>query len=213
MKKLNAKGFTVVEGLLIFVIIGIIGGVGWWVYSQNKTPKTLDSTNTTPSNQTKDKEQEEDKKVEAKTFSSFSVTSSPELKDKGSCKTGEILFAPIFNSDSFDYDCNSLDSALGYASIIFGESEKNVLELFDESNLKQSKVEISNSVEVTKYTFEAKQKGHGGGDFTARYVLYQLPVENGKFVYSIYWTGEGFSDEDAFLKEFNHLVLNNWIIK
>ncbi len=33
MKKLSQNGFTAVEGLLILVIVGIIGGVGWFVWN------------------------------------------------------------------------------------------------------------------------------------------------------------------------------------
>lgn len=41
------KGFTVVEGLLIFVIVGVIGGVGWYVVnSKNKTNKTSNQIST-----------------------------------------------------------------------------------------------------------------------------------------------------------------------
>jgi hypothetical protein len=46
MKKLNAKGFGVVEGLLIFVIIALIAGVSFYVYKTNKsTEETSNSTN------------------------------------------------------------------------------------------------------------------------------------------------------------------------
>lgn len=52
MKKLNTKGFGVVEGLLIVVIIGIIGGAGYYVYAQNQN-----KTNTyTDSEQSADSE-------------------------------------------------------------------------------------------------------------------------------------------------------------
>lgn len=45
MKKLNNKGFSVVEGLLILIIVGIIGGVGYFVYNQNnKTPSVSNSS-------------------------------------------------------------------------------------------------------------------------------------------------------------------------
>ncbi|MBW3569271.1 hypothetical protein KY385_04035 [Candidatus Parcubacteria bacterium] len=39
MKKLNDRGFGVIEGLLILVIVGIIGGAGFYVYKQNQEPK------------------------------------------------------------------------------------------------------------------------------------------------------------------------------
>jgi hypothetical protein len=32
----NQKGFSAIEGLLIFIIVGIIAGVGWYVWDSNK---------------------------------------------------------------------------------------------------------------------------------------------------------------------------------
>lgn len=50
MKKLNTKGFSVVEGLLIFVIVGLIAGVGWYVVNnRSDSDNSYNSTNTTPS--------------------------------------------------------------------------------------------------------------------------------------------------------------------
>ncbi len=54
--KNSQKGFAVLEGLLILVIIGIIGGTGWYViHSKNQTDQTLTaaaSTNQTPTAKT-----------------------------------------------------------------------------------------------------------------------------------------------------------------
>lgn len=36
MKKLNQKGFTLVEGLLIVIAIGIVIGVGYYIYNANR---------------------------------------------------------------------------------------------------------------------------------------------------------------------------------
>ncbi|HEX5456116.1 MAG TPA: hypothetical protein VFW77_01990 [Candidatus Saccharimonadales bacterium] len=43
MKKLNNKGFGVVEAILILIIVGIIGGTGVYVYKQNQSDKDLGS--------------------------------------------------------------------------------------------------------------------------------------------------------------------------
>jgi Tfp pilus assembly protein PilX len=37
----NQKGFSVVEGLLILVIVGILGGTGWYVWNSNKKTNDL----------------------------------------------------------------------------------------------------------------------------------------------------------------------------
>ncbi len=49
----NQKGFGAVETILIVIIVGIIGGTGWYVYSVNKSinasdANTLKSSTTTP---------------------------------------------------------------------------------------------------------------------------------------------------------------------
>lgn len=44
----NTHGFAVVEGLLILVIVGILGGVGWYVYdAQKKSNASLDKAGDT----------------------------------------------------------------------------------------------------------------------------------------------------------------------
>jgi hypothetical protein len=40
MKK-NEKGFNVIEGMLIFVIVAILAGTGWYVWDSNKKTNTL----------------------------------------------------------------------------------------------------------------------------------------------------------------------------
>jgi len=67
MKKLSSKGFSAIEALLILVIIGMIGGVGYYVYTQNKAA-TKDNTAQDGSTKTSQKnpDKEEDKTSEYK---------------------------------------------------------------------------------------------------------------------------------------------------
>lgn len=54
MKRSKQSGFTIIEAILIFIIAGIIGGTGWYVWhSQKNADKSYDnssnsSTTTTP---------------------------------------------------------------------------------------------------------------------------------------------------------------------
>lgn len=48
MKKINQKGFGLVEVSLIFVIIALIGGLGFYVYNARGTAGNNDSSTTTP---------------------------------------------------------------------------------------------------------------------------------------------------------------------
>lgn len=53
MKKLNAQGFSGIEGLLILVIIGLIGGVGFYVYQARDNAVTEDKSTIVASNDDK----------------------------------------------------------------------------------------------------------------------------------------------------------------
>lgn len=53
MKTLDTKGFSAIEGLLILVIIGIVGGVGYFVYQARDNSITEDKTTVVASNDDK----------------------------------------------------------------------------------------------------------------------------------------------------------------
>jgi hypothetical protein len=42
--KLNNKGFSALEGLLVFIVIALLAGVGWYVWDQNKKEDAKSST-------------------------------------------------------------------------------------------------------------------------------------------------------------------------
>lgn len=52
----NTRGFTLIEGLLILVIVGLLGGTGWYVWhSKNNVDKSLTAVNTSSSTQSVNK--------------------------------------------------------------------------------------------------------------------------------------------------------------
>jgi len=62
MKKLSSKGFSAIEALLILVIIGMIGGLGFYVYNfQKKTNQSVDNTKLSKGNPEKTEKKEEPK--------------------------------------------------------------------------------------------------------------------------------------------------------
>jgi type II secretory pathway pseudopilin PulG len=66
MKK-NQSGFSVVEGLLILVIVGILCGTGWYVWNSNKkTNDILNSADKSSNVTAKSSKQSETKKEEFK---------------------------------------------------------------------------------------------------------------------------------------------------
>ncbi len=62
MTKLNSKGFSPLHILLLIVIVGMIGGVGYYVYnSQKKTNTSLDNAAKSQSDPQKSENKEEEK--------------------------------------------------------------------------------------------------------------------------------------------------------
>ncbi len=85
MRKLDQKGFTAVEGLLIFVIISILAGTGWYVWHANRNikvpvPNSLtypSSTKTTTKQSTPVVEKKEGPSIQKITYV---TTGTPEQK-------------------------------------------------------------------------------------------------------------------------------------
>jgi hypothetical protein len=75
MKKLNTRGFSAVEALLIFVFIGIVGFVGWYVWSV-KTKTNTKQASTQPAKVEKQPEapKAEVKKSTPYTFKELGIT-------------------------------------------------------------------------------------------------------------------------------------------
>lgn len=87
--KANEKGFSVVEILIVVVVVGLLGAVGWLVYDRQKN-KTDNSTTTQTSQQEKKQETTEAPKDNRKTF---------DCKGEFSVKYSEPLQASMTTSD------------------------------------------------------------------------------------------------------------------
>jgi hypothetical protein len=71
--KSSQKGFTVVEGLLIALAVGVVGFAGWYVYdSSNKTNNIYDASGTDSATKVTKKAAEEKKSAETSTTSPIS---------------------------------------------------------------------------------------------------------------------------------------------
>lgn len=60
MKKLNAKAFSPIEAILIVVVVGLLGGIGYYVYSQSQKQDETSSPQSSANVATTDEETEED---------------------------------------------------------------------------------------------------------------------------------------------------------
>jgi prepilin-type N-terminal cleavage/methylation domain-containing protein len=74
--KVNQKGFSVVEILVVIVIVGLLGAVGWLVYDRQQNKKSDSQTNTQVSQKTPEKsdatDQTQSKKSENQTTDTVS---------------------------------------------------------------------------------------------------------------------------------------------
>lgn len=50
MKKINSKGFSTVEVLLVLLVVCLVGGVGWYVWQKNQNTGTSEATSNSPTN-------------------------------------------------------------------------------------------------------------------------------------------------------------------
>ena len=133
MKKLNQKGFGIVESLLIFVIVAIICGAGFYVYRSNKN---------TPENAKSDSQAVEDEKTE-------SAPAAPVEKDE---YAGWKTYNETKFSFSFKYPSNwtvkEVDN-YGYNSPeVYDQSNKNII-IFNQGGVGcQSEVDSSDDFSV-----------------------------------------------------------------
>jgi len=113
----NQKGFTLVEVLLVVLIVAVIGFGGYTIWNNQG--------DNTKSNEVTQSQSDTSQTKVAGTFAAYTVNQNTEFKKRGTCTSGDVLFAPIYNADSYDYDCGDFNYRFGYASVFFGETDKD----------------------------------------------------------------------------------------
>ena len=131
----NQKGFTIIEGLLILVIVGLIGGVGWYVWqAKEKSDKSLDNAAQTEKTAASKKAETEKTKefLNVQEWGvKISVDSSVEGLNyviKNYTKYGQSVTVASFRSSELNKlsgDCasNSIDVARGKAKEVVPNEE------------------------------------------------------------------------------------------
>lgn len=221
--KSNYDGFSLVALLMGVVVLGVVGAAGLYIYNSQKSSDKVSNSTSEPANtenadaESRDSATSSEQEPLSKTVSmddwktlsieTASIKYPSTLAPQGTCSDGQGLLGIIYNSDSFNYECNGASQALSYASIVFGAGSKSVIDTINGNTTGSSKVNIAGDLTATKYVFTNTEKEN---DY--RYVVYEYEQDD-KFSYAIYKTGVGFSDEDEFLNDFTAVVENGWTIK
>ena len=116
--KNNQKGFSVVEILIVIVVVGLLGAVGWLVYDRQKS-KTPDTSNT----QTSTPQKEETPKQEAKAADPYEGWKSgtfkyTKLSYKLPSKWQDISDNTKFQDHGYKYEEVKLKAADGFTLIM-----------------------------------------------------------------------------------------------
>lgn len=200
------KGFSAIEGLLIFFVVTVVGFGGWYVLNQNQD---------TAENAKNNSKNSPDKELPINTvYDGFSVENEPYTL-RGSCDDGAVLFAPIYNADNYDYDClDDIKYRFGYALVFFGKHPTSIAnELDSEQRIKPKTVTLASGASVQKYSMAVTEqvKTHSDPPYEDKvnhYHVYEARAADGGVFYAVEKnTAEQASDD------FEGTVQNNWILQ
>lgn len=220
----NQVGSTLVIAIILIVVVAATGFIGYRI-GTSQSQETSDSSSPVANEADVADEDRglsngaepvttDDWMLFGPTNSSdeYSVRAPEGLLPNGTCASGEILLGVIYNSDSYDYDCTNLNSALGYASIVFGTSSISVAPQLGAIEETTNVMLGNGETTAKKYTITAQEPSHGG-PLSVRYVLYEAdPQTTNQKYYAVYRTLVETSDEDVFLKDFEAAVMNGWTV-
>jgi hypothetical protein len=205
----NQKGFSAIEGLLIFIIVGIIAGVGWYVWDSNKkTDETLNNTGNSRVIPTQKKvvEENKDESVSWPRIESGKKTFSVQIPNGW----GEVIRAldseslfitgvkqPLFNKDA-EVKVTNLEAS--------GGDSPRVFEVFVNDNVADPRGTPAafniGSLAGKKYVYEALKDGEPGlgqehkGD---KYYEYRFELKDNKKLliwYNVYAASDN-NDQSA----------------
>lgn len=210
----NQKGFGIIEGLLIIVVISIIGGAGYYVYQANKA--TNESLNNTGNSETAKQENEKSAETEeadptegwkeyVSTEGKFSfkypanwlTADSPEL-----CSEGTVMIAPT--KETLGKCASDFGGQVLLSMYTGNETEAFRLRSDQYKNLTETKVEVdgvSGTRQAGVYSPDQEPQGMGPVVGTEE-ILYVFEVDGNVFS-AQYGQRPGFPDVK---KEFDLIV-------
>src|SRR3990167_1646436 len=212
----NQKGFSAVEGLLILVIVGIIGGVGGYVYwSSERTSKVEQKSRL----ETPQKVDTVDKQKFCGGLYAATIPSGWNIYDKNSAEKSHLeCYIQSYSDNNPDVPpaCPYLD---GLAIDITRQSTTETIETLYENNKKEIGVvdysggdysEVLLSVEVVHLkNYNAVHSKTKGGHYNTTSDNYQIIVNGTEYLISGYTTNSELQKKyDEFVKSFE--ILNIW---
>lgn len=179
---INQKGFGIVEVLIVVVILGLIGGTGWYVtQAKNKANQTLDSASSAQTNPQKTEKKEEATKDET---ADWTIYETPQNEYSFKVADGWKLYKKQDSNESF-FSRTSLALQLGTKGEVlpfqsFGHGEAGCGLYWDWAKLSKQDYDeaVARSDEYTDKIFTSsgvevkKSAGPGQGLYDASTKVY-----------------------------------------
>ncbi|MEX2014493.1 MAG: prepilin-type N-terminal cleavage/methylation domain-containing protein [Candidatus Saccharimonadales bacterium] len=155
----NQKGFSVVEILIVIIVIGLLGAVGWLVYDRQKSKTSETQTNTQQKEETpkQETEQTEQKLINTgwkvytseKLNLSFEYPESWTVKEEDQISSGSRIY---ISSHSGEYNKGNIPS--GYQNIWLSTWDQEV-SAEDENSVKSGSPKCCEAGPVTPSSIQA----------------------------------------------------------
>lgn len=189
MKKLGQRGFSAVEGVLIFVIVALVGGVGYYVYVQKNSDENTKPTNNT-SIKTEEKECSGNNKIVSSKDNEFSICVPGGWTLVNDTEINSMRVSPPFDIDENKQPVIKNDVSGGSD----GTRDQFVIFTADTSyqgwtdkTAEKSTFKLNDGTKGTVYfMLHTKDSGEGPGPVKGEYDYEYLFEKNGKYVHAVY---------------------------